>query len=139
MPSLYRLFPREIDVSQRYSVADLASPPIDDSSVFDPWRLLVRVASESKEGLRRSLPWLCIFACGGIDVPVATYLRFSSLVSDQNLSLLESLLLVKAVMSSTWLKSMGRQELQVIFADLHTRLASEIQRNLLDQGPLSDA
>lgn len=140
MPSLHRLFPREAEGSHRYSTIDSATLPMDriGSSALDPWRLLVRVAYEGADGLSRSLQWLCVFACAGVDVPVATYLQFSSIIVDQKASLPESLLLVKAMIASTWLKSMGRNEIQAGISALHSHLLPRILESLKYGVDLSD-
>lgn len=92
--------------------------------------MVMQVASTSKESWIRSLQWLCVFARSGVDIPVPIYITFSSLANKFDASLLECGLLVEAVLSSTWLKSMGRQELQTIFSTLHARLASQVLDHL---------
>jgi hypothetical protein len=98
--------------------------------VFDPWRAVIRVSSSNKDGLLRSLKWLSVLACSGVEIPVAMFMRFSTLATEYNISLADSLMLAKSVMSATWLKSMGQQELQELFAGHHTRLASHIMQCL---------
>jgi hypothetical protein len=128
MPSLYRLFSRESDASQRFSVA--ADPTLTAEGVgatnFDPWRVVTDIASESKEGYSRCLQWLCAFAYSGVDVPVPIFQRFSSLGSEFNASLSDSMLLVKALLACTWLKAKGRNEMENILASLHSRFLTHI-------------
>jgi len=133
MPSLYRLFNREAEGGNRSSVLiDASLGPADavGMAVVDSWRLVMRVASTDKDGWSRSLRWLCVFARSGVDIPVPTYLAFASLANKFEASLPECDLLVEAALSSTWLKSMGRQELQTMFSALHSRLTPQILDSL---------
>ncbi|KAF5380960.1 hypothetical protein D9615_003973 [Tricholomella constricta] len=79
IPSLFRLFPRETEGVTHYSTgvdhADLAAVNLS----IEPWRVVTRVATESKEGLTRSLQWLCLFARSGIEIPLTTFKAFSTL------------------------------------------------------------
>ena len=130
MPYLLRLFNREnIESSSRFSsMVDASFGPADavGTAVADSWRMIMQVASSGKEGWSRSLKWLCLFARSGVDIPVATYKVFSSLASKHSVTMEESALIVEAIFTSTWLKSLGRQELQSILSGLHARLYSEI-------------
>lgn len=108
-------------------------------AVADAWRLVMKVASADKEGWCRSLQWLCVFARSGVDIPVSTYLAFSSLAVKFEATLLECELLVEAALSSSWLKSMGRQQLQKMFSALHSHLAPEVIVAIQDPQCLPDA
>jgi hypothetical protein len=129
MLALSRLFPREVETSYRLTSGyDLNAAHAENGGhvAFDPWRAVVRVAGEGQDGLLRSLQWLCVLARSGVEIPVAVFMRFSALTTEYNASMTDSLLLVKSVMSATWLKYAGRSELQVLFSELHARLAPQI-------------
>ncbi|KAJ7111596.1 hypothetical protein C8R43DRAFT_935944 [Mycena crocata] len=132
MPSLYRLFPRESEASQRFSTAidPFAATEGTGGSSLDPWRVVAEVGSQSKEGFSRSLQWLCTFSRSGVDVPVTVFERFSSLATDFQASLTDSTLLIDAILASTWLKPTGRDQLQRIFGSLHSRLLPHILESL---------
>jgi len=138
MPSLLRLFPREADVSTPYSAAFSQTDTPTGGMTMEPWRVVTRIAAESKEGLTRSLQWLCLFSRSGIEIPLATFKQFSSLGIEYDISLPISLLLARSIMSSTWLKSKGRQEVQVLLSELHTRLCPQIISTLKDGCPTED-
>lgn len=130
MPSLPRTFSHDAETSHHSGAnPDLMETQVESlgSTMIDAWRPVIRISSKSKEGLSRGLQWLCLLARSGVEVPITVFTRFSTLVIEHNSSLTDSLLLVKAVMFSTWLKSVGRQELQVVFSQLHTRLAPTIK------------
>ncbi|RDB21389.1 hypothetical protein Hypma_011626 [Hypsizygus marmoreus] len=130
MSSLFRLFPRETEASNRYSVGlDQVFIP-ENLTTIDPWRVVMRIATESSEGLSRSLQWLCLFTRSGVEVPLAIFKVFFSQVAIYDSSVSDSLILAKSVLSSTWLKSVGRQELQAMFSELHARLACRIANSL---------
>ncbi|KAJ7235476.1 hypothetical protein B0H12DRAFT_1141671 [Mycena haematopus] len=125
MPSLYRLFPRDTDPSQRLSVAPDATVTTEGAGApIDPWRVVMDMGSQSHEGFSQSLQWLCTFARSGVDVPVSIFERFSTLATDFHASLSDSMLLVESLLASSWLKPTGRHQLQNIVASLHSRLLS---------------
>ncbi|KAF7363482.1 hypothetical protein MSAN_01004100 [Mycena sanguinolenta] len=127
MPSLYRLFPREIDPSQRFSAApDVTAAPESGGAPLDPWRVVMDIGSQSREGFSQSLQWLCTFARSGVDVPVSTFERFSALATDFHASLSDSMLLVESLLAFCWLKPTGRHQLQNIVASLHSRLLPHV-------------
>lgn len=127
--ALSRIFTREVEASYRLT---FGSDPITAHAenavniTFDPWRAVIRVASANKDGLSRSLQWLSVLACSGVEIPVTIFMRFSVLATEYSASLADSLLLVKSVMSATWQKCTGRSELQELFSEHHARLAPQI-------------
>ncbi|KAJ7774854.1 hypothetical protein B0H16DRAFT_1508657 [Mycena metata] len=128
MQSLYRLFPRETDASQRFSAAlDLTiTTETGGAAVLDPWRVVMSVGSQSEGGFSQSLQWLCAFARSGVDIPVSIFERFSSLATDFQASLSDSTLLVESLLAVSWLKPTGRSELQNVLASLHSRLLPHV-------------
>ena len=128
MPSLLRLFPEE---KSRFStiVNSTLTTAADVKTVTtpDPWRVLLGLATQTSEGLSRSLHGLCVFARSGVDIAVPIFFQFSSAISGfGGPSLADSLLLVEAVYCSAYLKSIGRQELQGMLSSLHFRLAPHV-------------
>ena len=126
--SLSRMFPREVEEptgSHSNVYGDSAAP-----TAVDPWRVVIHIATTNEQGLSRSLQWLSAFARSGVEIPVAVFMRFSALVTQYDAGLAESLLLVRSVMSATWLRSMGRTQLQSLFSELHTRLVARITQYL---------
>src|SRR5262245_44739172 len=114
MTSLIRLFQREVETGSKFSLVVEAAMALDKggSMPIDPWRVVVDCASRSKEELRSSSQWLCLLATSGVDIPVSTYLHFCSSAKALAVGLTDILSLVEAGMRSTWLKSLGRQQLQ---------------------------
>lgn len=92
----------------------------------DPWRIILHAAKADEEGLQRGLRWLCILARSGVEIPVATFREFSSLTQRFNSSWQQSSLLVEALFCATWLRSLGRQELQAIVSSLHHRVSVQV-------------
>lgn len=107
-----------------------ARPEIIGPADIDPWRVIMKVASQDEEGLSRSLRWLCLLAQSGIDIPVAIYLQFSTLAEQFDASLTDSALLAKCGLFSAWQKGIGRQDLQKMFSALHVRLMSQVVDSL---------
>lgn len=88
-------------------------------AVVDPWKILLQVASESAEGLRAGLRWLCIFARSGVEVPISRFEEMLGLVRQFDSSWEDSKLLIDALFCATWLRSLGRQELQTTVSNIH--------------------
>ncbi|KAF7338262.1 hypothetical protein MVEN_02051500 [Mycena venus] len=127
MPSLYRLFPRETDPSQRFSTAPDSTVTAEGvGAPLDPWRVVMDIGSQSQDGFSRSLQWLCTFARSGVDIPLSIFERFSSLATDFHSSLSDSMLLVESLLASNWLKPSSRHQVQNIIASLHSRLLPHI-------------
>jgi hypothetical protein len=139
--SLPRLFQREMESGNHLgSSSDAALSAADNgrSAAVDPWRVVVELAQRSKEGLKTTLQWLCLFATSGVDIPVSTFMLFSSSADLFDICLTDSLPLVEAALRATWLKSMGRQQLQAMFSSLHSRLSFEVLHCLQTKSGISD-
>jgi hypothetical protein len=86
----------------------------------------MKVASADGHGLQQALRWLCILSRSGVEVPMTTFMEFSSLTQRANSSWEDSCLLVEALFCATWLRSLGRQELQSIISSLQSRVSTEV-------------
>ncbi|GBE81969.1 hypothetical protein SCP_0403450 [Sparassis crispa] len=131
--SLSRLFTREIESSQRSgSIVENRMTIVDPSTVapLNPVNVLIDVATGSKEGYLRTLHWLCLLVRAGVDVSVSTFMQLVSLAKRFDVTVNECLLLVKAIMWSTWLRVMGRQDLQNVVAALHAHFAPQVVARL---------
>lgn len=84
------------------------------------------VSGEYSQGLR----WLCLFATSGVDIPSHIFEGFASTVSSQNSDLKDCNLLLKAILVHTWLRPLGRYDLQQVIALLNRKKESEIVRRL---------
>ncbi|KAF7294902.1 hypothetical protein MIND_01028100 [Mycena indigotica] len=127
MTSLHRLFPRENDPSQRFSMAmELAADgPTDASSHFDPWRVVMDGASSAdrfSEGLKR----LLVFANSGVNVPLAIFERFSAAAVEFDAPLSDAIHLVDAILASSWLRTTNRNSLQTAISRLHSAQMKKI-------------
>lgn len=139
-PLLIRLFNKDAEASGRGSVTleNSALTSVDGGGLtaIDPWEILFRVASGSKEGLRASLRWSCIFARSGVEVPISRFEEMLGLVQQFDSSLEDSKLLIDALFCATWLRSLGRQELQTIVSKIHVsvylQILHDIKTNKLD-------
>ena len=132
MSSLSRLLSHETGTVQRLSsLMDLTSPTVNQSgsSSVDPLRVIVNFARQTPQGLFISLRWLLLFSRSGIDIPTAIFMQFCSLVTAQE-QLINVQVLVQAVLSSVWLRSLGRQDIQQILAALHVQFSRNILESL---------
>ncbi|KAF9075268.1 hypothetical protein BDP27DRAFT_1315801 [Rhodocollybia butyracea] len=108
IPSLLRLFQREQEHSHRFSASD-KTLPLSEGSDFDPWHHIL-ATSEDPNGLTRSLCWLSLVACSGIDISVSTYFHFANLLEAFKLPVSSSLTF----------------QMQRIVTDLHFHLGSDV-------------
>ena len=105
----------------RNSAGDLAA-----IANINPLQNLMEISFASRNGYRRGLRWLCIFASSGVDIPVSAFFQFAAFVGKFQADLEDCLLLTKAVLYSAWLRSIGRQDLQAVLGMLHDYLSPMI-------------
>ena len=70
--------------------------------------------------------WFCIFARSGVDVPVSRFEQMLGLVQKSDSSWEDSILLIDALFCATWLRSLGRQELQATVSNTHVLVCPQI-------------
>lgn len=108
----------------------LASMDLGGLAPIDPWKILLRVASEGKEGLKTGLRWFCTFARSGIEIPVARFEQMFGLVRRFDSAWEDSKLLIDALFCATWLRSLGRQELQTTVSNIHRSVYPQVLEDL---------
>ncbi|CDO71214.1 hypothetical protein BN946_scf184863.g9 [Trametes cinnabarina] len=132
LTSLSRLFNKELDSSsQRFStVVDPRLTMTENPSLLNvnPMRVIIDIATRSKDGYDRTLHWLCLFVRSGIEISTPTFIQLVSLGNRFGVSLDQSSLVIRAVLWSCWLKSMGRQEMQGVVAAIHSSIGGELVR-----------
>lgn len=97
---------------------------------INPLQKLITIAFANAEGFRRGLSWLCLFASSGVDIPLGTFLDFATKATRFQMNLKECTTLITAALYSTWLRSIGRHELQAMVATLLTHLELQIVQNV---------
>ncbi|OBZ75571.1 hypothetical protein A0H81_04216 [Grifola frondosa] len=139
LTSLSRLFNREIETSQRFSIFDsrLTMSDANNLSTVNPLRVVIDTATGSKTGFEQTLHWLCLFVRSGVDISVPTFMQFASLAQKFGATLDQCSSLVKAVLWSAWLRSMGRQELQSVIALVHSYTRMHVVERLQSRSSLS--
>ncbi|KAI0928528.1 hypothetical protein AcW1_005746 [Taiwanofungus camphoratus] len=141
IPSLSRLFNRELETSQRLTsiIQDARLTVADASNLanMNTMRVITDVATGSREGFHQTLHWLCLFVRSGVDISVATFIQLSSLAKRFNATFDECSLLIKATLWSAWLRSVGRQELQAMITAIHAHLSEHVLRSLRSKSELS--
>lgn len=98
----------------------------------------METATSSRKGFRDTVHWLCLCVRSGVDISVPTFMQLASLAVRFNADLTECSLLIRAVMWSTWLRSVGRQELQTMVMKIHAHLAEVTVRALRMREHMSD-
>ncbi|TDL27495.1 hypothetical protein BD410DRAFT_782583 [Rickenella mellea] len=130
--ALPRLFNRDVDTNNRTTVISeipiIGQIPIHPS--LDPWRVVMDEAARNGEGLSKSIKWLRLFATSAVDIPITSFLRISAFARDIGGSFEDHAMLAEATLMSTWMVSLGRQDLQAMISELHTRQSAWIRDSL---------
>ena len=113
----------------------LTSAEVGGLAAIDPWKILFQVASESRESLGVGLRWFCIFARSGVEVPVTRFEQMLELVQQFGSSWEDSKLLIDALFCATWLRSLGRQELQTTVSNIHVAVYPRVLEDLTTKQP----
>ena len=131
---LIRLFNKDAEASGRGSVtlenSSFASMDVGGLAAIDPWKILFQVTSQSAEGLKAGLRWFCIFARSGIEIPVSRFEQMLGVIQQSDSSWGDLTLLVDALFCATWLRSLGRQELQTTVSNIHVSVYPQVLRGL---------
>ncbi|TFK29961.1 hypothetical protein FA15DRAFT_684259 [Coprinopsis marcescibilis] len=93
-------------------------PDGSSPSATGPLAILVQVASRSEADLNQVLNWVVMIVRSGLEIPLETLEQFLALVNSRPSNLTGVHLFVNIVMLSFWLKSMGRQNMQILFSRL---------------------
>lgn len=132
---MQRFFGAESESSQYHSSSvDLSSSTSDKPRVplIDPLHAILSLATQSEDGLSRSLLYLSMLAKSGVNIPTSFFVQFSNLVDFNGPNSLNNAnTLLKAILLSLWQTSIGRQELQSLISTLHSRLANQVLECLL--------
>ena len=99
-------------------------------SSIDAWRIVINVAAENLTGLKKALKWLNVFASSGVDIPVTTFLQISGLARDLNATFEDYVVLCETVFAAIWIKSFGRQGLQILLTDFVSKRSEWILEEL---------
>ena len=132
---MQRFFGTESESSQRYGNGiDLSSSTSDKPRVplIDPLQAILSLATQSSDGLSRSLLCLSMLAKSGINIPTAFFVQISNLIDFNGPNSLNNAnILLNAILLSLWQTAIGRQDLQSLIAMLHSRLANQVLECLL--------
>ena len=108
-------------MDSRYTMGDLSA-----LADVNPLQVMLNIATASKSGYERGLQWLCLFAFSGVDIPVPIFLQFAALTSKFRAGMTDCSKLVDAAMYSSYLRALGRLDLQALVAALQVHLKAEI-------------
>lgn len=100
---------------------------------------LLEISFSSGDGYRQGLRWLCIFASSGVDIPASAFLQFAASAGRFHADLEDCAILAKAGLYAAWLRSIGRQDLQVMVGMLHEHLSSDIVSKIWSRDTSADA
>ena len=133
---MQRFFGTDNESSERYnSTTDFTSLTSDKPrlSLIDPLHTILCLATQSEDGLSRSLLYLSLLTKSGVNIPTSFFVQFSKLINFNGPNSLENAnTLSKAILLSLWQTSI-KQDLQSIIAVLHSRLANQVLECLLSR------
>lgn len=132
IPAVQRLLNKDGDSAARFSTyVDATLTSFDDNGIklADPWDT-VRRFTKRPDGLTSGLMWLRLFARSGVDIDTSTITEYNNLMLGRRPTLAQGSILMEAILISTWMKSMGRQELQPIIAQMMTSFQPAVQTSL---------
>lgn len=125
-----RLFNKEAEAAGRGSVTlenyTFTSTDVGGLAPVDPWKIVFQAASEGGGSLTAGLRWFCMFARSGVEIPVSRFEQMLGLVQQSDPSWEDSTLLIEALFCATWLRSLGRQELQKTVSNIHVSVHSQV-------------
>lgn len=126
------MFTREDGTQRQSIIVDSRLTMTDPAALINvnPLHKLMRIAQSSANGFRSGLAWLSLFACSGVDIPLSIFQDLASATSKFKATLQDCTVLIKACLYSTWLRSIGRQDLQATVAVLLEYLEPQILNNL---------
>jgi hypothetical protein len=120
------LFPQDTDyrTSTISITGDLSnmSPAMETGT----WSAIMNNIHGSQLGLEKGLRWLGLLSRSGVDIPLSVYSQFIEELKSSRNPLDGICLLFKAVLASLWLRSLGRQRYQPLFANYHLSSVPEI-------------
>lgn len=132
IPAVQRLLNKDGDSAARSSTyvdATLTSFGDNGMKLADPWGTVQRF-TERPDGLTSGLMWLRLFARSGVDIDTSIIAEYNNLMLGRRPTLAQGVILMEAILISTWLKSMGRQELQSIITQMMTFFQPAVQTSL---------
>lgn len=124
LQGLPRLFNREMDGSNRWTVAPdatITSFETSESSLKDPWRIVLNVASSGLNNLQKALGWLRLFASSGVDIPTSIFQQLLGYIDELHAPFSDVIILTESIFKAVWIKSIGRMELHTLVSTLYDR------------------
>ncbi|KAI6150742.1 hypothetical protein BKA82DRAFT_122595 [Pisolithus tinctorius] len=116
MPMLQRLLNRDNDSAARFSTyvdATLTNSDEKGLKMADLWGAVWQFTRRT-DGLTSGLMWLRLFARSGVEVDTLTITKYSNIIFSRSPSLAQGSIFMDAVLITTWLRSVGRQDLQPV-------------------------
>ncbi|KAF9533011.1 hypothetical protein CPB83DRAFT_806739 [Crepidotus variabilis] len=137
--SIYKLFSNETEGSQRGTAyAEVTPGQLDKQNLLfmDSFRVILTHAKQSPEGLETCLAILPLVVKSGIIISTTFFKDVLDLIDAAHLSFLSHVeMLLKAITFTLWLRSIGRQDLQVVIASLHAKFSPHFADALTTSDP----
>ncbi|KAI6022693.1 hypothetical protein EDC04DRAFT_3067434 [Pisolithus marmoratus] len=116
IPVLQRFLSRESDSAARFSTyvdATLTNSDEKGLKIADLWGAAWQFTRRT-DGFTSGLMWLRLFARSGVEIDTSTITKYSNIIFSRSPSLAQGSIFMDAVLITTWLRSVGRQDLQPV-------------------------
>lgn len=95
----------------------------------DLWGI-ARQLTEREDGLTSGLMRLRLFARSGVEIEILTFTEYGNIMFGRNPTLAQGNIFAEALLTSTWLSSTERQELQSIIVRMMTFYQPTVKSSL---------
>jgi undecaprenyl pyrophosphate phosphatase UppP len=98
---------------------------------MDPFRVILNLAQQSGRGLHQTLAILPVIIKSGVTISSSFFNEIQNLIHPTNFDFLQqSKTFLRSLTLCLWVRSLGRQDLQLIIASIHARLSTHISNCL---------
>ena len=123
LPSLGRLANLETDNTQKIGNTTSGFNQVDRPAQCDPMTVVLNLATHGSSALSKSLTFLTILTKSGVVVQATTFKQFATLLDPTSPYSIENATdLLRCILYSLWLRSLGRQDVQPVIAFIHSRM-----------------
>jgi len=128
---LGRLANLETDGTQKIGKTTSGFNQVDKPPQCDPMTVVLNLATHGSSAFSKSLTFLMILTKSGVVVQATAFKQFATLLNPISpYSIEHATDLLRCILYSLWLRSLGRQDVQPVIALIHSRMEQTIANGL---------